>query len=95
MAGFDDPAAGAPARRADLLGDLFAARPDVRRELVVADELADLGVVVGLDETDALRRCGRGLGALDRDRVQRAFQQLVIVAVRAVVTEPDRDPRAL
>ena len=95
VARFDDPAPGAPAGGADLLSDLLAARTDVRRQLVVADQLADLGVVVGLVQADALRRSGVGLGSLDRDRVQRALQELVIVAVRAVVIEPDRDPRAL
>ena len=35
------------------------------------------------------------LGALDRDRVQRTLQELVVVAVRALVIESDRDPRAV
>ena len=33
-------------------------------------------------------------GALDRDRVERPLQQLVVVAVRAVVSEPIGTPRA-
>ena len=95
MAGLDDPAAGAPARRADLFGDLLAAGTDVRRELVVADEVADFGVVVGPVEAEALRGFWGRLGALDWDRVERALQEEVVVAVRTVVVEPDRDSRPL
>jgi hypothetical protein len=40
VAGFDDPAAGAPARRVRLLLELLAAAADVRRQLVVGDDLA-------------------------------------------------------
>jgi len=91
VAGFDDPASGAPAGSTDLVGDLFAAGADVRRELVVADEVADFGVVVGPVKAEALRRFRRWLGALDRDRVERALQELVVVGVRSLVVEPDRD----
>ena len=91
MAGFDDPAAGAPARRLRLLFDLFAARADVRGEPVLADEFARVGVVVGAVEGDPLRLLRGRLGPLDRDRVEGALQQLVIVAVGALVLEPDRD----
>jgi hypothetical protein len=94
MAGLYDPAPGFPAGNADLLGDLLAACTDVRRETVVRDGVAGFLIVVGL-QADALRLlCGR-FGTLDRDRVERALQELVIVAVRTVVIEPDRDPRAL
>jgi hypothetical protein len=55
MGGLDHPASGAPARRVDLLGDLLAASADVRRQVVAADQLADLGVVVCLVQADALR----------------------------------------
>jgi hypothetical protein len=95
VAGLDDPAAGAPAWRADLLGDLLSAGTDVRRQVITTNQLADFGVVVGLVQADALRLVLSRLGALDRDRVQRAFQQLVIVVVRALVIEPNRDPSAL
>src|SRR2546427_11866060 len=94
MAGFDDPAAGAPAGGAGFELDLFAARADVRGEPVLADQLARVGVVVGAVEADALRLRGGWLGALDRDRVERALQQLVVVAVGALVLEPDRDSRS-
>jgi Formate--tetrahydrofolate ligase len=78
-----------------LLLDLFAACADVRRELVVNDQVADPGVVICLVQADALWLLRGRLGPLDRDRVERALQQLVVVAVRAVVIEPDRDPRTL
>jgi len=64
----------------------------VRRQLIPGDEVADLAVVVGAVQADALRLLGRGVRSLDRDRVERVLQELVIVAVRAVVREPDRDP---
>lgn len=95
VAGLDDPAAGLPLGILRLLLDLLAACADVRRELVVADQLADFSAVICPVQADALRLLCARLGPLDRDRVQRALQQLVVVAVRAVVIEPERDPRAL
>jgi hypothetical protein len=71
MAGFDDPAAGAPAGGVELEFDLLAARVDVRRELPFGDELADAVVVVAAVEAQALRLFGRWGGSLDRDRVER------------------------
>jgi hypothetical protein len=95
VAGLDDPAAGAPAGDASLLGDLLVASADVRRQLVGGDGVADFLVVVGLVQADALRLLCARLRSLDRDRVERALQQLVVVAVRAAVVEPERDPRTL
>jgi hypothetical protein len=92
---FDDPPSGTPARNAELVGDLLAARPDVRGELVLGDEVVALAVVVGLVEAEALGRLGSRLRSLDWDRVERRFQELVVVAVGAVVRQPDRDPAAL
>ena len=92
---FHDPASGAPARDVELVGDLFAAGADVRRELVADDELVALGVVVGLVKAEALWRLRGRLGPVDRDRVERRLQELVVVAVGAVVCQPDRDPAAL
>src|SRR5271170_195949 len=76
-----------------------------------ADENAAVAVqpgVAGLDDPaacfplgvlrlllDLLAACADVLRALDRDRVQRPLQQLVVVAVRAVVIEPERNPRSL
>jgi hypothetical protein len=95
MARLDDPAACFPLGVLGLLLDLLAACADVRREVVINDQLADLGVVVRLVQADALRLLWGRFGALDRDRVERALQQLVVITVRAVVVEPDRDPRTL
>jgi hypothetical protein len=95
VAGLDDPASGTPAGGADLVSDLFAAGSDVRGELVVAGELADIGVVVGPVEAQALRGFGCRRRPLDRDRVERALQEEMVVAVGALVVEPDRDARSL
>ena len=92
MAGLDNPPSRAPAGSQRLIGDLLAARADVASEAVLGDEIAHFGVVIGLVEAQALRLFWGGCRTLDRDRVKRALQQLVIVAVRAVVREPDRDP---
>ena len=75
--------------------DLFATGADVRREAVVGERVADILVVVGLVQAGALRVGLGRLWPLDRDRVERLSQQLVVVAVRAVVRDPDRDPRSL
>jgi hypothetical protein len=91
----DDPAASFPARGANLLGNLLAACADVRREAVLRDSATGFLVVVGLVQADALRLLRGRLGTLNRDRVEGAFQQLMVVAVRTVVVEPDRYPRTL
>jgi hypothetical protein len=70
VAGFDDPAAGAPAGGAQLERDLFAAGADVRGELPFGDEVADAVVVVAAVEAQTLRLLGCRLGPLDRDRVE-------------------------
>jgi hypothetical protein len=92
---FDDPASCAPSGDVELVGDLFAAGTDVRRELVVGGEVVALAVVIGLVQAEALWRLGGRLGSLDRDRVERRLQELVVVAVGTVVCQPDRDPAAL
>jgi hypothetical protein len=73
VAGFDDPAARAPAGAARLEVDLFAAAADVRGEAVGVDELARVDVVVGAVEGDPLRLLGGRLGPLDRDRFECAL----------------------
>jgi hypothetical protein len=73
VAGFDDPAAGTPARGAELLLDLFAARADVRCELARADELTHDRVVEGAVEAQSLRSALARLGPRDRDRVEGRF----------------------
>jgi hypothetical protein len=59
---------------------------------VPGDQFANFAVVVGPVQARALGAFAFRFGALDRDRVQRALQQLVIVAARAGMIEPDRDP---
>lgn len=95
VARLDDPAACFPLGVLCLQLDLLAACADVRRERVGTDQLTDLSVVICPIQADALRLLRGRFGPLDRDRVKRALQQLVVVAVRGVVIEPDRDPRAL
>lgn len=95
MCRLDDPAPGFPAGSAYLLSDLFAACADVRREVVIRDGVAGILVVVGPVQADALRSLRGRFWSFDRDRVQRVFQEQMVVAVRAVVIEPDRDPRTL
>ena len=95
MAGLDDPAAGPPLGVVLLEVDLLAARADVRRELAILEQVADDREVVGLVETDTLRTLLGGFGALDRDRVERLLQQEVVIAVRTLVIEPDRDSGSL
>jgi hypothetical protein len=92
VAGLDHPAACAPSGDECLLGDLLAASTDVPGQPIVGQELAYFAVVIGPVQTQALRSFALRLRALDRDRVKRALQQFVIVAVRAGVIEPDRDP---
>ena len=95
VTGLDDPAPGAPVGIALLELDLLAASADVRCEATVFEQFADDREVVAPVQAEALGvRLGR-FGALDRDRVERRLQQLVVVAVRAVVSEPDRDPTRL
>jgi len=76
VAGFDDPAAGAPAGGVEPEFDLLAAAVDVRGELPFGDELADAVVVVAAVEAQALWLFGRWGGSLDRDRVERQGEQL-------------------
>jgi hypothetical protein len=95
VTGLDDPPSRSPVRVAPLEVDLLAASADVWRELAVFEQFADDGEVVALVQAETL---GVGLGwfwTLDRDRVERLLQQLVVVAVRAVVSEPDRDTTRL
>ena len=75
--------------------DLLAARADVCHEPASAGGLTGAVVVIAAIQAQSLRLLGRGLGPLDRDRVERRLEQLQVVAVGAVVRQPDRDPRAL
>lgn len=91
----DDPATGSPIGVALFEVDLLAAGADVWCEFALVEQVVDHREVVGLVEAEALGVGLAGLGALDRDRVERSLQQEVVVAVRTVVVEPDRDPRSL
>src|ERR1700733_369768 len=95
MTGLDHPAACAPVGIALLEVDLLTTRTDVWCEVALAEQLADDREVVRLVQAQTLGVGLGWLGALDRDRVKRPLQQLVVVAVRAVVIEPDRDSRSL
>ena len=58
-------------------------------------ELAHLVVVVALVQAEVLRALLGRLGTLDRDRLERLAAQLEVVAVGALVGDPERDPFAL
>jgi hypothetical protein len=90
-----DPAPGAPVGTALLELDLLAARADVRRQAVAEDELRDRRDVIAGVEAEVLGPRGGRRRALDRDRVERALQELLVVAVGALGREPDRDAPGL
>jgi len=92
---FDDPAAGAEAGLAFDCSRLFGTAADVGGERELLGELADLLVVVGGVEAEALRNLRGGLGPLDRDALERIAGELVVVQVRARRRDPDRDARTL
>ena len=92
MAGLDDPAAG---RQSGLRSLRSISSPRARMCGVNSRSSSRSRTscfVVGLVEAEALGIVLGRLGALDRDRVERPLQQLVVVAVGAVVVDPDRDP---
>ena len=66
VAGLDDPAARAPGRVADLLGEFFAAGADVRLQALRGGQLADLLVVVAAVQAQALGALLAGDRAGDR-----------------------------
>ena len=92
VGGFEDPVAGAPTPDVQLELDLLCSGSHVRGVAALAGESAGAVGVVAAVERQPLRLLqGRG-GSLDRDRVERRFEQLQVVAVGAVVRQPDRDP---
>ena len=95
VTGLHDPAPGAPAGGVKLELDLLAAGADVGCETARERRLSDAVVVVAAIQAQSLRRLLGRLGPLDRDRVERRLEQLQIVAVGAVVRQPDRDPARL
>ena len=95
MTGLNDPSPGSPVGIVLLELDLLAASANMWCEGTVFEQFADDREIVGLVQAEALGVSLGWFGTLDRDRVERRLQQLVIVAVRTVVIEPDRDPRTL
>lgn len=95
VAGFNDPAPGAPAGHAELERDLLAAAADVRRQPPGDEKLARLPVVVGGIEAEALWRPHGRLGPRDGERLESGFQELVVVAVGTVTCQPERHPPCL
>ena len=95
MTGLHDPAPRPPLGVVLFEVDLLAAGTDVWCEVAILKQVADNREVVGLVEAKALRALLTGLGTLDRDRVERPLQQEVVVAVGAIVVDPDRDPRSV
>ena len=91
----DDPAPGAKAGLAlERLG-LLATGADVTGEAKLASELAHLGVVVALVQTEPVRRLRSRLRLLDRDRLDRRPGQLEVVDVRARRFDAERDALTL
>lgn len=83
MTGLDDPAMRSPVGVGPLEVDLLAAGADVWCEVEAFEQVADDGKVVGLVEAETLGALLARLWALDRDRLECALQQLVVVAVGA------------
>jgi len=89
---FHDPPSCTPLGNGRLIDDLLTTRADVTNQPVLDQQRADFGVVICPVEAQAMGPLrGRG-GTVDRDRLDRCFQELVIVAVRAGVIDPERDP---
>ncbi len=95
LGSLDDPAAGAEAGLALERLRLLAAGADVGGEAELDGELVHLGVVVALVQAEPLRVLGRGLGPLDRDRLDRGPAKLEVVQVRAGRFDTKRDALTL
>jgi hypothetical protein len=93
--GLDDPSSCPPPRGVGLEPDLLAARSDVRCESVLLGELANRRDVVGAVKAQALRPGSGRFGPRDRDRLDRLGEELQVVAVGALVRDPERDPCGL
>jgi len=91
----DDPAAGAEAGLALQRLRLLAAGADVAGEAELGGELAHLVVVVAAVEAETLRPLVRGLGPLDRDRLDRGAGELEVVQIRAGRFDAELDALAL
>lgn len=70
VAGFDDPAAGAPAGCLDFVADLLGPTANVRHEAILGSELVDPGVGVAAVEAQTMCGLGRRLGPRNRNRIE-------------------------
>lgn len=95
MARLDDPAARPPVGMVSFAFNLFAAAADVGLEALADGELADVVVVVSLVEAEPLRLLLGGDRPRQRDRLKRLPEELLVVAVSAVLRDPNRDPGSL
>jgi hypothetical protein len=95
LAALDHPAPGAEAGLVLERPRLLATRPHMGGEAELLDELVDLGEVVALVQTEALRMLLARVGPRDRDTGQGGAQELEVVDVRTCDLEPERDARAL
>lgn len=88
---FDDPAPSAVVGLSpDRLG-LLPERADVGGEAELVHQLVDGRVVVALVQAEPLRASICRVRPLDRDRLDGCPEQLLVVAVGAVVGYPERD----
>lgn len=71
VTGLNDPAPGAPTGCAGLQRELLATATNMRCETVFRRGLTNAVEVVAAIQAQPLRLLGRGLGPLDRDRVDR------------------------
>lgn len=90
---FDDPAARFVAGGALDLALRLTAAGNVSGEAELVDERVDLGVVVALVETQALRTMLRGSWTSKRDALESLTRELEVDTVRAVDRQPDGDAR--
>ena len=93
MSTFDYPATRLEAGLLfDRLG-LFASGPDVRGKAELSDDVTNFIEVVALVETDTLMHRCRWYGTSCHNAVQRASDQLHVVAVGTVNGQRNRNPR--
>lgn len=91
----NDPTPGALGRVADLVSDLLPAGADMRLQAPRDRELPDLVIVVAAVQAQPLELLVARDRARDRSRLKRLLQELHVVAIGALMREPDRDARSL
>lgn len=95
VAGLDDPAPRSPVGVVSLQLDLLATSADVGAEALGEDGLADALVVIASVQAKTLGAILDGNRASDWNRLEGRFQELHVVAVRAIVGDADRDAGSL